>query len=180
MNNYQLHVLSVPTICRFILDTLDDRFLLLNITPSCDGKHKDIAEDMLTTKIGSAGVSRGIRKRLSDYIYAQPFASMKYHAIPSLTIRQDENALQQEWDPYWKVGEWYALDYIEHWYQIGNATLVVHPNIAFLRGVYRRTVEQGGILRHDLMTWRNMGLVSNADIVYNYWCGLVDNTGMPL
>ena len=140
-------------------------------------EHKHITEDMLTTKTGS---TIGIRVRLSKYTYAQVFANMIYHAIPSLNIRAGELALQQEWDPYWKVGEWYALHYPGHWYQIGNATLVNHPNIEFLHGIWHRTREQTSIFMHDLISWRNMGLVSNADIIYNHLCGLVDVvTGMP-
>jgi len=131
-------------------------------------EHKHITEDMLTTKTGS---TIGIRARLSQYTYAQVFANITYHAIPSLNIRYDESALQRDWDAYWKVGEWYALHYPEHWYQIGNATysLVIHPNIEFLHGVWHRTLESRRIFRHDLISWQNMGLVSDADIVYKDW-----------
>jgi len=142
-------------------------------------EHKDIAEDMLLTKTGS---TIDIRHRMSKYTYAQVFANITYHAIPSLSIRADELALQQDWHPYWKVGEWYALDYPEDWYQVGNATysLVIHPNIEFLHDIWYRTLEQTNIYRHDLEMWQNMGLVSDADIVYNHLCGLVDVvTGMP-
>ena len=146
-------------------------------------EHKDIAEDMLLTKIGSAGVSRGLNKRLSDYTYAQPYANMTYHAFPHRTIRQQELDIQNVWDPYWKVGEWYALSYPEDWYTIGNLTYPLPTNIQgiqFEQGVYHRTREQTNILRHNLVMWYNLGLVTNFDIAINILRGLVDNTGMPL
>ena len=129
------------------------RGILNNATEPAE--HKDSAEDMLLTKTGS---TIDIRARLSLYTYAQVFANMTYRAFPHRTIRQQELDIQNDWGPYWKVGEWYALDYPEHWDVIGNLTYPLPTNIQsiqFEHGVYRRMVEQSGIFRHDLVMWRH-------------------------
>ena len=141
--------------------------------------HRKIAEDMLSSKIGS---TIHIRRRLSIYIWAQPFASMTYHAFPNQTIRAAESHLHHTWDNEWVRGEWFNLIYTHDWYLIGNVTYHgnLPPDINLVRGTWHRTREQRHVYLHDLLQWTLSGLVTVEDVLFNILLGLVDvNTGLP-
>ena len=140
--------------------------------------HRKIAKDMLLTKIGS---THDIRKRLSKYIWAQPFASMTYHAFPNITIRAAERHLHHTWDNERVRGEWFNLIYTDDWYLIGNVTYSVDlpPDINVVMGTWHRTREQRNVYLRDLLQWTLSGLVTEADVFFNVLLGLVDVTGLP-
>ena len=127
------------------------------------------------------GSTTRIRKRLSQFIWAQPFASMTYHAFPNITIGAAESHLHHTWSHKWVRGEWFNLIYTDDWDLIGNATYSgdLPPDIILMNGTWHRTREQRNVYLRDLLQWTLSGLVTEEDVFYNMLLGLVDVTGLP-